>query len=208
MRAQPVVFLAATSIANCAICWRDLVVLIADDLRSGIDFAISIQLRKDHFSASDGLADAEALVPSAWRPALPSGVSGPSRFLRHAHVFGKKISFELGVAGDCLSGFTSRRGFSYQPAARSCPCAWGRRIGSHEQLAEIRALGVGGPNLLAVDDELVAVEIGASESKRRSEPAPGSDIPSHQYFVGGEDRFQVSLLLRRRCPIASARGRS
>ena len=34
-------------------------------------------------------------------------------------------------------------------------------IGAHEELAEIRAMRERGPDLLAVDDELVAVEFGA-----------------------------------------------
>ena len=53
-------------------------------------------------------------------------------------------------------------------------------IGAHEQIDPVRELRARRPDLLAVDDEVVAVVHGAGRSAARSEPASGSEKPWHQ----------------------------
>ena len=115
------------------------------------------------------------------RPSQPS-FSGPSRHDdRHPHVVEEQLV--EGVLADHrpdLADLEARRSTSAR-AARRCP-RWRAtsRIGADEQVAVVGDRGVRRPDLLAVDDVLVAVEHGARAQRGRSEPASGSENPWHQ----------------------------
>ena len=81
-------------------------------------------------------------------------------------------------------------------------------VGPGEQDPEAGDVGVARPDLLAVDDPLVAVAHGAGAQRRRGrEPASGSLNSWHQNSSPASIGGQVPLLLLRRCRRRGASGR-
>jgi hypothetical protein len=121
------------------------------------------QLRERLLGAADRLADSEALVHQRRHQHLPSLVEWPEQIgLGYAQVLEKDF-VELGLAGYLLERAHDDAGALHvdQQAAQSLvPRNVG--VGAHEKLAEVRAMGERGPDLLTVDDKVVALEHGAS----------------------------------------------
>ena len=84
--------------------------------------------------------------------------------------------------------------------------AWLRLgIGAHQREHPVGEVAVGGPHLVAVDDEVVAVELGASDQARKVRTGAGLGIALAPRRLAGEDRRQVLRLLLRRADLDDQR---
>ena len=81
------------------------------------------------------------------------------------------------------------------------PCAWRRRGRCGPGRRSSREVAVGGPDLLAVDHPLVAVEHRARPREARSEPAFGSRVALAPDVLAAEDARQEVPLLLLRAPV-------
>ena len=78
-------------------------------------------------------------------------------------------------------------------------------IGAHQREHPVGEVAVGGPHLVAVDDEVVAVELGARGQAREVGAGAGLRIALAPGHLAGEDRRQVLRLLLRRAGIDDQR---
>ena len=74
------------------------------------------------------------------------------------------------------------------------------RVGAHDEQAPAGDVGQGGPHLLAVDDPLVAVAHALGRQAGEVGAGAGLGEQLAPDLLAGEQRAQVPLLLRRRCP--------
>ena len=85
--------------------------------------------------------------------------SGPSSAVRGTRTSVKKISLNSFSPVIVISGRTSIPGSVMSTRRQEMPLCFGAvGVGAHEQLAPVREVTEGVPRLLAVDDEVVAVD--------------------------------------------------
>ena len=96
--------------------------------------------------------------------------------LRHPHVVEEGLA-ERRLAGDQQDRLgADTPGEAMSNSMKLMPsCFLARRVGAHQAEDPVGLVGVGGPDLLAVDDEMVAVVSARVCSEARSEPAFGSE---------------------------------
>ena len=153
------------------------------------------------------MAGGEALGAEQLVRDLPAAVERAQHvLLRHAHI-DEELLGELGIAADGLDrphGDAGRLQIDQQHGdagvARLC-----LRIGADQREHPVGEVAVGGPDLVAVDDEAVAVEHRAGRKAGEVGAGAGLGIALAPRHVAGEDARQVLRLLLGRAGVDDQR---
>src|SRR5262249_33356875 len=106
---------------------------------------------------------------------------------------------ELRVAGDLLERPHLDAGLTHvEEQARDAFVLRHAGIGAREQDAPVRDVPAAGPDLLAVDDEVVALVLGTSAQARQVRAGVRLRVELAPHLLGREDLLEVALLLLRR----------
>ena len=169
--------------------------LVDDDVELLLEAAVAGGGRRAPLEAERGLGDLPAVVHAADDVVLRAAGVGEE----HLVELGRAVGLDDRPHLD--AGLLHRH-----EQVRDARVLRRVRVGAGEQEDVVGVLGLGGPDLLAVDDPLVAVEHGLGlRATRGRSPASGSLKPWHQAISPLQDLGQEVLLLLLGAPLQDRR---